>query len=67
MWYFELQPDHVESTYTPNCQDFCPAFLLMLKRQCFFAHVKTAVYQGYGYANTCDVQISGHIDIEFCI
>ena len=37
MWYFELQPDYVESTYTP---EFAMTFVLL------FAHVKTAVYQG---------------------
>ena len=38
----------------------CPHFLLLSVR------VKTAVYQGYGYVNLRDVQISGHIHIEFC-
>ena len=34
MWYFELQPDYVESTYTPELPGRLPCFLLMLKRQC---------------------------------
>ena len=37
MWYFELQPDYVESTYTPR---IARTFVLLS------AHVKTAVYQG---------------------
>ena len=37
MWYFELQPDRVKSTYTP---EFVWTFVLLS------AHVKTAVYQG---------------------
>ena len=37
MLYFELQPDYVESTYTP---EFARTFVLLS------AHVKTAVYQG---------------------
>ena len=35
MWYFELQPDYVESTYTP---EFVRTFALLL--------MLTAVYQG---------------------
>ena len=37
MWYFELQPDYAESTYTPQ---IAKTFVLLS------AHVKTAVYQG---------------------
>ena len=37
MWYFELQPDYVVSTYTP---EFARTYCLLS------AHVKTAVYQG---------------------
>ena len=37
MWYFDLQPDYVESTYT---SEFAKTFVLLS------AHVKTAVYQG---------------------
>ena len=37
MVYFELQPDYVESIYTPR---IARAFVLL------FAHVKTAVCQG---------------------
>ena len=55
MWCFELQQDFVESTYTP---EFAMTFYLLSAR------VKTA---GYGYANSCGVQISVHIDIEFCL
>ena len=41
MWYFELQLHYVESKYTSELS----TFLLL------FVHVKTAVYQGYGYVN----------------
>ena len=59
MWYLELKPDYVESTYTP---EFARTFVLLS------AHVKTAVYvSGYGYQNSCGVQISGHIEIELCL
>ena len=37
MWYFEQQPDYVESAHTP---EFAWTFALLS------AHVKTAVYQG---------------------
>ena len=37
MWYFELQPDFVELTYTSK---FAMTFVLLS------VHVKTAVYQG---------------------
>ena len=34
IWYFELQPDYVESKYTPNLPGFLFGFLFMFKRQC---------------------------------
>ena len=37
MWYFELQPDYVESKYTP---EFARTFVRLS------VHLKTAVYQG---------------------
>ena len=37
MWYFELQPDYIESTYIP---EFARTSVLLS------AYVKTAVYQG---------------------
>ena len=37
MWYFKLQPDYVESKYTP---EFARTFVRLSVR------VKTAVYQG---------------------
>ena len=37
MWYFELQPDYVESKYTP---EFVMTFVRLP------VHVKTAVHQG---------------------
>ena len=55
MWYFELQPDYVESTYT---QEFAMVFVLLS------AHVKTAVYQGM-VMQTRAGQISSHIDIFY--
>ena len=37
MWYFELQPDNVESTYPPElARTFVPLSV----------HIKAAVYQG---------------------
>ena len=46
MWYFELQPDNVESTYTPNLPGLLSCFLLILKQQCIglwlFEHVRCA-------------------------
>ena len=41
----------------PKCQDICSSFC-----SCINGSVS-----GYGYANSCGVQISGHIDIEFCL
>ena len=57
MWYFELQSDYVESTYTPALSGHLFCFLLTLNGS----------VSGYGYAHSCGVQISGHIDIEFCL
>ena len=37
MWYFELQPDYVESKYNP---EFARTFVQLS------VHVKMAVYQG---------------------
>ena len=45
MWYFELQPDNVKSTYNPR---IARTFVLLS------AHVKTAVYQGM-VMQTCAV------------
>ena len=61
IWYFELQPDYVESTYTPPPSPELPGHLF-----CFLLTLNGSV-SGYGYANSCSVQISGHIDIAFCL
>ena len=45
MWYFELQPDYVVSTYTPR---IAMTFVLLS------AHVKTAEYKGM-VMQTCAV------------
>ena len=31
------------------------------------AHVKNSSVSGYGYVNSCGVQINGHIDTEVCL
>ena len=51
---FVLHLDDVELKYTPKLADFLNNFV----------HVKISVCQGM--VNPCDVQISGHIDFEFC-
>ena len=58
MWYFELQPDYVESKYTP---EFARTFAGLS------VHVKNGSVSGYDHANSCGMQISGHNDMEFCL
>ena len=57
MWFFVLHLNYVDSRYTPELPGFfCTAF----------CSCSNSSVSGHGYLNPYGVQISGHIDIEFC-